>query len=77
MTTYTTEPGMKFYKAYGMNVKFSGQSERKYESCYSFCLETEHFLDSPNELEFPSTVFRPGEKFHSITIFRFKIKRSN
>ena len=77
MTTYTTEPGMQFFTANGLNGKFSGQSGRKYESCYGFCLETEHFPDSPNEQEFPSTVLRPGEKFHSTTIFRFTVKRSN
>ena len=75
MAAYTTEPGMQFFTANGLNGKFSGQSGRKYESCYGFCLETEHFPDSPNEPEFPSTVLRPGEKFHSTTIFKFSVKK--
>ncbi len=77
MTIYTTEPGMQFFTANGLNGKFSGQSGRKYESSYGFCLETEHFPDSPNEPGFPSTVLRPGEKFHSTTIFKFSVKMSN
>jgi aldose 1-epimerase len=75
MSAYTTEPGMQFFTANGLNGKLSGQSGRKYESSYGFCLETEHFPDSPNEPEFPSTVLRTGEKFHSTTIFRFTVKK--
>ncbi len=75
MTAYTTEPGMQFFTANGLNGKFSGQSGRKYESSYGFCLETEHFPDSPNKPEFPSTVLRPGEIFHSTTIFKFSVKK--
>lgn len=71
LEVYTTEPGMQFYTANGFNGRFSGRSGGKYESCAGFALETEHYPDSPNKPNFPSTVLRPDEKFHSITIFKF------
>ena len=71
----TTEPGMQFYTANGFNGKFSGRSGRKYESCAGFALETEHYPDSPNKPNFPSTVLRPEEEFHSITIFKFSVTK--
>ena len=75
MEVYTTEPGMQFFTANGLNGKYSGKSGRKYESSSGFCLETEHFPNSPNEAEFPSTILRPGERFHSNTFFKFSVKK--
>lgn len=71
METFTTEPAMQFFSANGLNGRYKGKSGRPYESSYGFCVETQHFPNSPNEPSFPATVLRPGEKFHSVTIFKF------
>jgi aldose 1-epimerase len=70
MEVYTTEPGVQLYTANGMN-NVRGKAGKIYGSHHSFCLETQHFPDSPNKAHFPSTVLRPGERFESATIFRF------
>ncbi|OGU35576.1 MAG: hypothetical protein A2068_04050 [Ignavibacteria bacterium GWB2_35_6b] len=75
MEIYTTEPGMQFLTAKGLNGKYSGKSGRKYMSSSGFCLETEHFPDSPNKPNFPSTVLRPEGKFHSTTIYKFSVSK--
>ncbi|MHC4519027.1 MAG: aldose epimerase family protein [Planctomycetota bacterium] len=73
MEVMTTEPGMQFYTANGMrNVK--GKAGKVYGRHGGFCLETQHFPDSPNKPHFPSTVLRPGQKYESTTIFRFSTK---
>lgn len=70
MEVYTTEPGMQLYTANGMrNVK--GKKGHIYNRHSSFCLETQHFPDSPNKPHFPSTVLRPDRKFESTTSFKF------
>ena len=73
LEVHTTEPGVQFYCG-----NFLNGSERGKGSVYNkrsgFCLETQHFPDSPNQPSFPSTVLKPGEKFRSETIFRFGIK---
>ena len=67
----TTEPGVQLYTAGGLNGSIVGTSGRPYERFGGFCLETQHFPDSPNKPEFPSTVLRPGETFRSVTTYRF------
>ena len=67
----TTEPGVQLYTANGMDGSIVGTSGRPYTRRGAFCLETQHFPDSPNQPEFPSTVLRPGETFRSVTTFRF------
>jgi aldose 1-epimerase len=74
MEVYTTQPGVQFFTANGLNGRYTGPSGRKYESSYGFCLETEHYPDSPNNPSFPSTVLRPGQNFHEITVFKFLVK---
>lgn len=73
MEIYTTEPGIQFYSA---NFLFgiTGKSGKKYNPRYAFCLETQHYPDSPNKPEFPSVVLRPGETFTTTTIHRFSVK---
>jgi len=68
---FTTEPGLQFYTASGLHGTYSGAGGKRYYGSYGFCLETEHFPDSPNEPNFPSTVLRPGQEFRSTTIFKF------
>jgi aldose 1-epimerase len=67
----TDQPGVQFYTANFLVGNRVGKSGRFYRQGDAFCLETQHFPDSPNHPEFPSTVLRPGETFRSTTIFRF------
>lgn len=73
MTVYTTEPGMQFYTANGMG-GIKGKTGKVYDRHNGFCLETQHFPDSPNKPHFPSTVLRPGEKYSTMTVFSFSIR---
>ena len=68
---YTTEPGVQLYTGNGLDGGLIGPSGSAYRQSDGFCLETQHFPDSPNRPEFPSTVLRPGETYRSTTIFRF------
>lgn len=70
MEVYTTQPGIQFYTGNFLNGKISGiGGAYRYRS--ALCLETQHFPDSPNQPNFPSTVLHPGEQFKSTTIYRF------
>ncbi len=71
MTVSTTEPGIQFYSGNFLNGAFGGPSGRAYRQGDAFCLETQHFPDSPNEPDFPSTELRPGEQFASTTVYAF------
>jgi len=73
MEVYTTEPGMQFYTANGMR-GIRGKDGKVYKRHYGFCLETQHFPDSPNKPHFPSTVLRPGREYNTVTIFKFSTK---
>ena len=66
----TTEPGVQFYTANGLG-NLHGKSGAVYGRRAGFCLETQHFPDSPNQLKFPSTELQPSRKFQSTTVFRF------
>ena len=70
MEVYTTEPGMQFYTANGMKA-LKGKSAKLYHRHYGFCLETQHFPDSPNKPNFPSVVLRPGKTYSTETVFKF------
>jgi aldose 1-epimerase len=69
----TTEPGIQFYCGNFLDGSAKGKGS-VYQRRYGFCLETQHFPDSPNKPSFPTTVLKPGEKFRSETIFRFGVK---
>jgi aldose 1-epimerase len=73
MEVYTTEPGMQLYTANGMR-GVKGKGGKLYERHYGFCLETQHFPDSPNKPHFPSVVLRPGEIYSTETVFKFSAK---
>lgn len=70
METWTTEPGVQFYSANYLD-GFTGKSGAVYPRRSAFCLETQHYPDSPNQPNFPTTVLRPGEKYQSTTIYKF------
>jgi aldose 1-epimerase len=67
----TTEPGLQFYSGNFLDGTVTGKSGRVYQRRYGLCLETQHFPDSPNHPEFPSTILRPGERYQSKTVFAF------
>lgn len=67
----TTEPGVQFYTGNFLDGTLTGKDGAVYERRTGFCLETQHFPDSPNQPEFPSTILRPGEEYRSSTVFRF------
>ena len=69
----TTEPGLQVYTANKLTGALAGPGGRSYRSGDAVCLETQHFPDSPNRPEFPSTTLRPGEEFTSTTVFRFGV----
>jgi aldose 1-epimerase len=70
MEVHTTEPGVQFYTGNFLNGSEKGKGS-VYGHRTGFCLETQHFPDSPNQPSFPTTVLKPGEVFKSSTIFRF------
>jgi aldose 1-epimerase len=71
----TTEPGVQFYSGNHMDGKLPGKGGKIYPRRGGFCLETQHYPDTPNRPEFPSTVLRPGEKYATSTIYRFSAER--
>jgi aldose 1-epimerase len=74
MEVITTEPAVQFYTGNFLNGKAIGKSGKKYEYRYGFCLETQHFPDSPNQSAFPTTLLKPGETYSSTTIYKFGVK---
>jgi aldose 1-epimerase len=70
----TTEPGVQFYSGNFLDGSAKGKGNKVYGRRAAFCLETQHFPDSPNHPNFPSTLLKPGSVFHSETVFRFSAK---
>jgi len=74
MEIRTTEPGVQFYTGNFLDGTLTGKGGKVYQKYYAFCLETQHFPDSPNRPEFPSVVLRPGQKYDIETIHKFSAK---
>jgi len=74
MEILTTEPGIQFYCGNFLDGSLTGKGGKVYEHRYGFCLETQHFPDSPNQPNFPTTTLRPGETYRTTTIYRFSAK---
>ena len=71
---WTTEPAIQFYSGNFLDGSIRGKSDAVYAKHAGLCLETQHFPDSPNRTEFPSTVLRPGDVFRSTTILKFRVQ---
>jgi aldose 1-epimerase len=71
MEIHTTQPGIQFYDGNLLAGSITGKGGKVYVKHYGFCLETQHFPDSPNQPGFPSTVLRPGEEYQETTVHRF------
>jgi aldose 1-epimerase len=69
----TTEPGMQFYSGNFLDGSIKGKLGRVYQQRFGFCLETQHFPDSPNQPQFPSTILRPGKEYRSRTVYAFSV----
>lgn len=74
MEVLTTEPGVQFYCGNFLDGSNIGKGGKVYKHRYGFCLETQHYPDSPNKANFPSVVLRPGEKYETTTIYKFSTK---
>lgn len=74
LEVYTTEPGIQCYCGNFLDGSLTGKGGKVYKHRYAFCLETQHYPDSPNQPDFPSVVLRPGEEYRSITIYKFSAK---
>ena len=72
MEVWTTEPGVQFYSGNFLDGTNKGKGGVTYNKRAAFCLEMQHFPDSPNQESFPSTVLRPGETYRSRTEYRFR-----
>ena len=74
MEVKTTEPGVQIYTANSLTENDTGKGGKTYGPRSSVCLETQHFPDSPNHPNFPSTILNPGEQYNSTTIYKFSTK---
>ncbi len=74
MEVLTTEPGIQFYSGNFLDGTIKGKKGRVYQHRLGLCLETQHFPDSPNHPDFPSTTLKPGQKYQTTTIYRFSAK---
>jgi len=74
MEVYTTEPGIQFYAGNFLDGSITGKAGKVYNRRYGFCLEAQHFPDSPNQPKFPSVVLSPGQRYTQTTIYKFSTK---
>jgi aldose 1-epimerase len=73
MEVWTTEPGLQFYTGNFLDGTLKGKG-RAFNLRNAFCMETQHYPDSPNKPSFPSTTLKPGETYHTSSIYRFTAK---
>jgi len=71
MEVMTTEPGVQFYVGNNLDGTIRNKVGRTYQQYAGFCLEAQHFPDSPNQPDFPSTLLKPGETYRQVTIYKF------
>jgi len=74
MEVLTTEPGIQFYSGNFLDGTNVGKGHKVYKYRFGFCLETQHFPNSPNRANFPSTILEPGQEYRTTTIYRFSAK---
>ena len=74
LEVFTDQPGVQFYSGNFLDGTARGKSGKVYQRRSAFCLETQHFPDSPNHPKFPTTELKPDEKYHSTTIYKFSAK---
>ena len=74
LEVHTTEPGVQFYSGNFLDGRLSGKSGKSYVHRGGFCLETQHFPNSPNQPSFPSTILKPGDEYRTTTHFKFLVE---
>ena len=74
LETYTTQPGMQFYSGNFLDGSLKSPAGIIFKKHYGFCLETQHFPDSPNQPRFPSTILNPGDTYKESTVYRFLVQ---
>lgn len=75
MEVFTNEPGLQFYGGNFLDGTIKGKKDKVYAHRGAFCLETQHFPDSPNQPNFPNTTLRPDEEYYSVCIYKFSITK--
>jgi aldose 1-epimerase len=75
MEVFTTEPAIQFYSGNFLDGTITGKKGQVYQHRWGFCLETQHYPDSPNKPNFPSTILRPGEKYETTTVYKFSTRK--
>ena len=75
MEVSTTEPGIQFYSGNFLDGTLTGKAGAVYKHRTGFCLETQHFPDSPNQPKFPSTILKPGSEYKTSTVYTFGIAK--
>ncbi len=74
LTAYTTEPGMQLYTANFLDSTIRGKGGKAYVRRGAFCLEAQHFPDSPNHPAYPTTTLKPGQVYHQTTVYQFSVR---
>jgi aldose 1-epimerase len=74
MQVITDQPGVQFYTGNFLDGTLTGKDGKVYHQYDGFCLETQHFPDSPNQDNFPSTVLNPGDTYKTTTVYAFGTK---
>ena len=74
MDVTTLEPGVQFYTGNFLDGTVTGKDGKVYNHRYALCLETQHFPDSPNHPNFPTTELKPGHRYHTTTVYKFSVK---
>lgn len=74
LEVYTTEIGLQFYSGNFLDAKIQASHGVPFLKHTALCMETQHFPDSPNEPKFPTTILKPGEKYHSVTKYKFSVE---
>ena len=73
LEVYTTEPGIQFYTGNFLDGTFKARDGKPINKNAALCLETQHFPDSPNEPAFPTTILLPGQKYHTVTVYKLSV----
>jgi aldose 1-epimerase len=74
MEIFSTEPAIQFYSGNFLDGTIVGRGGKPYPKYYAFCLEPQHYPDSPNKPKFPTTLLKPGETYRNVMIFKFSAK---
>ena len=75
LEVFTTEPGLQFYSGNFLDGNIKTSSGKPINQHTGLCLETQHFPDSPNQPKFPSTLLKPGQKYHTETVYKLFVKK--